>query len=87
VLGAMGVYRAAFTSIAQTEPLTRSKILVPTVALAGSKQGLGEKVGEMVKLVAARVEAHTLSDSGHFVPEEQPDVIVKHILAMVARSS
>ena len=87
VLGAMGVYRAAFTSIAQTEPLTRSKISVPTVALGGSKHGLGEKVGEMVKLVAACVEAHTLSDSGHFIPEEQPDLIVKHILAMVARSS
>ena len=83
----MGVYRAAFTSMAQTEPLTRFKISVPTVAVGGSRNGLGEKVGEMVKLVAAHVETHTLSDSGHFVPEEQPDAIVEHILALVARSA
>lgn len=84
VLGAMGVYRAAFTSIAQTEPLTRDKVRVPVVAFGGAKNGLGAKVGEMVKLVAANVEAHTLPDSGHFMPEEQPDAVVRHILAVAA---
>ena len=46
VLGAMGVYRAAFASIEQTEPLagllTGHKVKVPVVALGG-EQGLGEK--------------------------------------------
>jgi pimeloyl-ACP methyl ester carboxylesterase len=86
VIGAMGVYRAAFTSIAQTEKLTRDKVRVPVVALGGSSNGLGAKVGEMVKLVAEYVEAHTLADSGHFMPEEQPDAVVKHILAMAAKT-
>ena len=86
VVGAMGVYRAAFTSIEQTEPLTRNKVRVPVVALGGSANGLGAKVGEMMKLVAEHVEAHTLSDSGHFMPEEQPDTVVKHILAMAAKA-
>jgi len=86
VLGAMGVYRAAFTSMAQTETLTRNKDSLPVVALGGSSKGLGAKVGEMVKLVAEDVEAHTLADSGHFMPEEQPDAVVKHILAMAAKT-
>jgi pimeloyl-ACP methyl ester carboxylesterase len=86
VLGAMGVYRAAFTSMAQTETLTRNKVSLPVVALGGSSNGLGAKVGEMVKLVAEDVEAHTLADSGHFMPEEQPDAVVKHILAMAAKT-
>jgi pimeloyl-ACP methyl ester carboxylesterase len=87
VLGAMGVYRAAFTSISQTEPLTRKKVGVPVIALGGSANGLGAKVGEMVKLVAENVEAHTMSDSGHFLPEEQPNSVIKHILSMAVKTA
>jgi pimeloyl-ACP methyl ester carboxylesterase len=82
VLAAMGVYRAAFETIEQTE-LTKKKVQVPVVALGGRK-GLGAKVGEMTKLVAASVEAHTISDGGHFLPEECPDDVIKHVLSMCA---
>jgi pimeloyl-ACP methyl ester carboxylesterase len=87
VIGAMGVYRAAFTSISQTEALTRKKVRVPVIALGGSANGLGAKVGEMVKLVAEDVEVHTLSDSGHFLPEEQPDAVIKHILSLAVKTA
>jgi pimeloyl-ACP methyl ester carboxylesterase len=40
----------------------------------------------MVKLVADRVEAHTLADSGHLLPEERPDAVIKHILSMAAKT-
>jgi pimeloyl-ACP methyl ester carboxylesterase len=85
VLGAMGVYRAAFTSIEQTTPLTKQKITVPTIAMGGAK-GLGAKVGEMVKLVAKNVTAQTLSDSGHFMPEECPEEIIKQVLSFTAKA-
>jgi pimeloyl-ACP methyl ester carboxylesterase len=81
VLGAMGVYRAAFTSIQQTEPLTIHKVKVPVVALGGTK-GLGDLVLPMVKMVAENVEGRVIADCGHFVPEERPEEIVRHILAM-----
>ena len=84
VLGAMGVYRAAFTSIDQTEPLQARKVVVPVIALGGLKS-LGPKVGEMVKKVAETVEAHTLPDGGHFLPEECPDEVVRHVLALGRR--
>ena len=45
VLGAMGVYRAAFTSIAQTTPLLANKVRVPVVAIGGAA-GLGTRVGD-----------------------------------------
>ncbi len=86
VLGAMGVYRAAFTSIEQTEPLMAAKVQVPVVAMGGEK-GLGAKVGEMVRTVAQNVEAETLPDCGHFLPEEQPDAVVKRVLAMAAKAA
>jgi pimeloyl-ACP methyl ester carboxylesterase len=84
VLGSFGIYRAAFTSIAQTEPLMKRRIAVPVVALGGVN-GLGSKVGEMVAMVAENVEAHTLTDCGHFMPEERPDVVVNHILSVAAK--
>jgi pimeloyl-ACP methyl ester carboxylesterase len=84
VLGAMGVYRAAFATIDQTEPIAKNKLSVPVIALGGRK-GLGAKVGDMTKLIAESVEAHTISDGGHFLPEECPDDVVKHVLSMRAR--
>ncbi len=84
VLGSMGIYRAAFASIDQTEPLMSAKISVPVVALGGEK-GLGDKVGDMVAMVAANVEAHTLAGCGHFMTEERPEFVVDHIVALTER--
>jgi pimeloyl-ACP methyl ester carboxylesterase len=86
VLGAMGVYRAAFTSIEQTEPLaglTGTKVKVPVVALGGVK-GLGERVLAMVKMVAQDVEGGVIADCGHFLTEERPEEVVRQVLAMAA---
>lgn len=78
VLGAMGVYRAAFTSIAQTEPLLTAKTAVPVVAVGGER-GLGANVAGMVRQVASDVTATTVEGAGHFLPEEAPDVLVSII--------
>ncbi|MGJ9420674.1 alpha/beta fold hydrolase [Massilia sp. CMS3.1] len=83
VLGAMGVYRAAFTSIAQTEPLLQAKVVVPVIAVGGVK-GLGDKVGEAVEMVAHHVESITLPNGGHFLPEQCPSEIIQCALKLVA---
>ena len=83
VLGALGIYRAAFTSIEQTEPLTRNKVGLPVYAIGGVK-GLGSKVGDMVNLIASNVMAETVQDRGHFVPEEAPNLLISRICAMAA---
>jgi pimeloyl-ACP methyl ester carboxylesterase len=85
VLGAMGVYRAAFTTIQQTEPLTIHKVKVPVVALGGTK-GLGDHVLPMVKMVCENVEGRVIPDCGHFVPEERPEEIARHVLAMTEKT-
>jgi len=86
VLGAMGVYRAAFVSMEQTAPLARigfgHKVRVPIVALGGEK-GLGAKVGEMIERVASEVKSAVLPDCGHFVPEEHPEEVVRQIQALL----
>ena len=85
VLGSLGIYRAAFRSIEQTEPFSKAKIKTPVCAIGGEK-GLGDKVGLMVRLIAENVEARTVPGCGHFVPEECPSVVTEQIFAMVARS-
>lgn len=85
VLGAMGIYRAAFDSIDQTEPLIAKKITTPVLAIGGRK-GLGDKVGQMMTQVARTVETATLEDSGHFVPEEQPAETVRRLMALADRT-
>lgn len=84
VLGALGVYRAAFDSIDQTAPLLTNKVSVPVVAIGGAK-GLGDKVGQAVARVAENVFPETIEDCGHFVPEERPDVVIRHIWAIAAK--
>ncbi len=84
VLGAMGVYRTAFTSIEQTTSLMKNKIKTPVFTLGGEK-GLGKKVREMVELVAENVEGDVLADCGHFVPAEQPAEIVRRIQEMASK--
>jgi len=84
VLGSMGIYRAAFASIAETEKLMNAKITVPVVALGGEK-GLGGKVGDMVAMIAENVEAHTLAGCGHFMTEERPAFVIDRIVALSAR--
>lgn len=76
VLGAMGVYRAAFTTIAQTTPLKENKVRIPVLALGG-KKALGSKVAEMLKAVAEDVTGRTLANCGHFIPEEKPQELVQ----------
>lgn len=82
----MGVYRAAFATIEQTAPLIGdNKVKVPVVALGGEK-GLGGKVGEMVSMVAETVDQHMLPNSGHFMPEECPEEIVRQIVKMMEKT-
>jgi pimeloyl-ACP methyl ester carboxylesterase len=76
----MGVYRAAFKTIEQTEPLRKSKATVPVIALGGANVQ-GDKVREMVSMVAVNVTGHVIPDCGHFLPEECPEEIVRQIQA------
>jgi pimeloyl-ACP methyl ester carboxylesterase len=86
VLGALGVYRAAFTTIAQTEPLKANKVKVPVVALGGDK-ALGAGVQEMAALVAENITGVVVTNCGHFIPEERPDEVVRQIQAMARETA
>jgi pimeloyl-ACP methyl ester carboxylesterase len=81
VLGALGVYRAAFRTIDQTESLADHKIRVPVIAVGG-ELSRGDHVREMLESVAQTVTGVVIPGCGHFVPEERPDRIVELVLGL-----
>jgi pimeloyl-ACP methyl ester carboxylesterase len=81
VLGALGVYRAAFQTIEQTEPLATNKITVPVTAVGG-ELSRGDQVREMIETVAENVTGVVIPGCGHFVPEERPDQIADLVLGL-----
>jgi pimeloyl-ACP methyl ester carboxylesterase len=85
VMGALGVYRAGFRSIEQTDPLAANKISVPVTAVGGAKS-LGAQVGAMVAMVASDVTSVTIEGAGHFTLEDQPEQLAQLILDAVQRS-
>ena len=68
----------------QTAPLAENKARVPIVALGGEREQ-GDRVRQMVALVAENVSGGTLPDCGHFLPEERPDEIARQILEITSR--
>jgi pimeloyl-ACP methyl ester carboxylesterase len=86
VLGALGVYRSAFTTMEQTAPLTTNKVRVPLVALGGEK-AQGDRIREMIAMVAETVDGGAIPNCGHLLPEEGPDEIVRQVQAVAARRS
>ena len=84
VLGSLGVYRAAFTTIKQTTPIANAKVQLPVVAIGGEK-GLGEHVGQSVSMVAETVDSVVLPECGHFVPEECPQAVLHELSRLQER--
>ena len=86
VLGALGVYRAAFTTIDQTTALKKAKVQTPILAIGGEKS-LGAKVAQMVEAVAKNVAGVTLANCGHFIPEEKPVELMRLFQDFAAKVS
>jgi pimeloyl-ACP methyl ester carboxylesterase len=75
---------AAFTSIEQTEPLAgQTGHKVKTCRALGGRGWA--TVLMVVRLVAIDVEGGVIADCGHFLPEERPDEVVRHIEALSAK--
>jgi pimeloyl-ACP methyl ester carboxylesterase len=72
--------RSRDARVEHTESLRKSKVIVPVIALGGAN-AQGDKVREMVSMVAVNVTGHVVPDCGHFLPEERPEEVARQIQA------
>lgn len=57
------------------------RLEMPILAIGGTGgMGRGTEVGESLSRIAEHVESHLIDDCGHWVPEEQPEVLLRHLL-------
>jgi pimeloyl-ACP methyl ester carboxylesterase len=82
-------YRNIPRSAAENQALLASgfRLEVPVLALGGEKKecrGRAEEPAESLRCIAADVTGGVIAESGHFVPEEQPEALAERLLAFLA---
>jgi pimeloyl-ACP methyl ester carboxylesterase len=77
--GMLGYYRAVFEDMAQNKELAKTKVKTPILALGGDK-GSAPNIYEAMKPLCENVRGGVIEDCGHYVPEEQPEVLTAKMI-------
>ncbi|KAL4905775.1 hypothetical protein BDW74DRAFT_177473 [Aspergillus multicolor] len=78
-------YRAFETSARQNLEFAKTRLDLPVLALGG-ESSVGEGMVDLVKKFAANVEGGVIGECGHFLPEEQPDVVAEKLLEFLEKN-
>jgi pimeloyl-ACP methyl ester carboxylesterase len=63
------------------------RLTMPVLALGGARteaRGRGEEPLESLRAVASNVRGGAIADCGHFIPEEQPEILAERLLGHFA---
>lgn len=77
--GMLGYYRAVFEDMAQNKDLAKLKVKTPLLALGGDK-GSSPDIYEAMKPLCKNVRGGVIEDCGHYIPEEQPEVLAAKMI-------
>ncbi len=77
-------YRAIDEIIAQNEVRRAHPLPMPVLTVAGD-QSLGARVGEIGRIIARDPTNVVIANCGHYVPEEQPEALLEHLLPFLGR--
>lgn len=72
-------YRSGSVSASQNIEFSKEKLPMPVLALGGSG-GMGEHLRLLMEPLAERVVGGAIEDCGHYVMEEQPDLLARRLL-------
>ena len=72
-------YRAVFEDAKQNKEYAKQKLEIPILAIGG-EAAIGNFTTTTFQMVANNVTGITLPNTGHFIPEERPNLLVKEIL-------
>jgi pimeloyl-ACP methyl ester carboxylesterase len=73
------VYRAVFEDAEQNKEYAKVKLGMPILTIGG-EAAIGNTTTTTFQSVASNVSGIVLPNTGHFIPEERPKVLVNHIL-------
>jgi pimeloyl-ACP methyl ester carboxylesterase len=77
-------YRAVFEDAEQNKEYAKEKLRIPILTIGG-EAGVGNFTTTTFQMVANNVTGITLPNTGHFIPEERPNVLIKYILEFLNR--
>jgi pimeloyl-ACP methyl ester carboxylesterase len=72
-------YRAVFDDAVQNREYAKEKLMIPILAIGG-EAAIGNFTTTTFQEVANNVTGITLPNTGHFIPEERPNFLIKQIL-------
>lgn len=80
------LYRALPRDAADNAALLKNfKLPMPVLGLGGANAwGRGKEVEASLRRVAENVTAAVIEECGHWIPEEQPEVLLSHLLPFLA---
>jgi len=81
--GMLGYYRAVLEDIEQNAVLQKQQLDVPVLALGGDV-GSAPDLYDRMKPLGRDVRGGVIANSGHYIPEEQPELLVQQITAFIA---
>jgi pimeloyl-ACP methyl ester carboxylesterase len=76
--GMLNYYRAVVEDIAIHTELSQRQIDVPLLAI-GADEGSAPDIFERMKPLATDVRGGNIADSGHYIPEEQPEALADQL--------
>lgn len=77
--GMLGYYRAVIEDMEQNKALFARKLRVPILALGGDK-GSAPTIFDAMQPLGEHVQGGVIANSGHYIPEEQPEALAAEIL-------
>jgi pimeloyl-ACP methyl ester carboxylesterase len=72
-------YRAVFEDAEQIKEYAKQKLNIPILTIGG-EAGVGNLTTTSFQKVAKNVTGITLPNTGHSIPEERPNLLIKQIL-------
>ncbi len=75
-------YRAVAKSAQQNQEFSKTKLPMPVLALGG-ESGTGARLKTSMESHALHVDGGSIADCGHYVMEEQPDIVAQSLIQFI----
>ena len=73
-------YRSLFEDGRQNREFAQTKLTMPVLTLVGGEGVVGDRLRQGIEAVAENVQSDVIQNSGHWLAEEQPDVLAQKLI-------